>query len=152
MRKKIRNYAGRNFRKKRTKDKLTRKNRSILMSQIRSKGTKFEQDFIIFLKKSTSKKFLTNVTSIKGKPDIIFKKAKICIFLDSDFWHGWQYTRWKHLLKNNFWRKKIRDNKARDVKTTLFLKRQGWTVLRFWEHAIKRKPLVCLDKINQALS
>ena len=78
------------------------------MSKIRSKETKFEREFILRLKKSTRKKFKVNVTSIKGKPDIVFEKHKVCVFLDSDFWHGWQYPRWKHLLKDDFWREKIK--------------------------------------------
>lgn len=137
MKKKIKNYAGRNFKKERTNDKISKKKRSSLMSKIRSKNTKFEEEFINLLRKSTRKKFKTHVTDIKGKPDIVFNKAKICVFLDSDFWHGWQYPRWKHLLKNDFWRDKIERNRDRDKKTTLFLKRQGWKVFRIWEHQIK---------------
>lgn len=137
MRKKIKNYAGRNFKKERSNDKISKKKRSSLMAKIRSKNTKFEEEFINLLRKSTRKKFKTHVTDIKGKPDIVFNKAKICVFLDSDFWHGWQYPRWKHLLKNDFWRDKIERNRDRDRKTTLFLKRQGWKVFRIWEHQIK---------------
>ena len=100
--------------------------------------TKFEEDFICALKKRTRKTFERNVQLIKGKPDIVFKRAKLCVFLDSDFWHGWQYPRWKHLLKNDYWREKIEKNRARDRKTTLFLRKNGWTVIRIWEHSIKK--------------
>ncbi|MBU1044811.1 MAG: very short patch repair endonuclease [Candidatus Omnitrophica bacterium] len=137
MRKKIKNYSGRNFKKDRSNDKISKKKRSSLMTKIRSKNTKFEEEFINLLRKFTRKKFKTHVTDIKGKPDIVFNKAKICVFLDSDFWHGWQYPRWKHLLKNDFWRDKIERNRDRDKKTTLFLRRQGWKVFRIWEHQIK---------------
>ena len=54
------------------------------------------------LKKKTGKKFRTNVGDLRGKPDIVFQKEKVCVFLDSDFWHGWQYPRWKKVLKNDF--------------------------------------------------
>jgi len=106
------------------------------MSKIRSKDTKFEKEFVVALRKSIHKKFQTNVTSIKGKPDIVFPKEKVCVFLDSGFWHGWYYPRWKHLLKNDFWRKKIENNRKRDKKITAYLRRNGWIVLRFWEHSI----------------
>ena len=135
--KKTNNFLNRDFKKKRGADKLHPKKRSELMSKIRSKDTKLEREFISELKKVTRKKFQTNVTSIKGKPDIVFLKDKICIFLDSDFWHGWQYPRWKHLLKNDFWRNKIENNRKRDKKTTAFLRKNNWRVIRIWEHKLK---------------
>ncbi|MBU0634375.1 MAG: very short patch repair endonuclease [Candidatus Omnitrophica bacterium] len=135
--KRIKNYSGRNFKKRREDDKISKKKRSSLMSKIRSKNTKFEDDFINLLNKSTRKKIRTHVANIKGKPDIVFDKRKVCVFLDSDFWHGWQYPRWKHLLKNDFWCEKIERNRDRDKKTTVFLRRQGWRVVRIWEHQVK---------------
>lgn len=142
--KRTKNYLNRNFSKKRSDDLLSKKKRSELMSKIRSRDTKFEQNFIAALKKMTRKKFKTNVTSIKGKPDIVFFKEKICIFLDSDFWHGWYYSRWKHLLKNDFWRNKIENNRKRDKKITVYLRKNDWKVLRIWEHELRGKRL---DKV-----
>ncbi|MCF7908169.1 MAG: very short patch repair endonuclease [Candidatus Omnitrophica bacterium] len=147
----IKNYLGRNFKKKRESDKITKEHRSVVMSKIRSRDTKFEEDFIRALKKRTRKTFERNVQLIKGKPDIVFKRAKLCVFLDSDFWHGWQYSRWKHLLKNDFWKTKIEKNRLRDKKTTLFLKRKGWIVVRLWEHLIKRDINIQVDKVIHAL-
>jgi DNA mismatch endonuclease (patch repair protein) len=120
------------------------------MSKIRSRDTRFEEDFIIALKKRTRRKFARNVKSIRGKPDIVFHKVKVCVFLDSDFWHGWQYPRWKHLLKNDFWREKIEKNRARDRKTTLFLRKNGWAVIRIWEHSLKANFKREMDKVIHA--
>lgn len=120
-------------------DIFSKKKRSEVMSKVHSKDTKFEKDFIMALRKATRKKFKTNVASIKGKPDIVFDKDKICIFLDSDFWHGWHYPRWKHLLKNDFWRNKIEDNRDRDRKITAYLRQRNWKVIRIWEHDLKTK-------------
>ncbi len=136
--KKTKNYLNRNFKKGRSDDLLPIKKRSELMSKIRSRDTKFEREFIVSLRKATRKKFQTNVASIKGKPDIVFQKDKVCVFLDSDFWHGWYYPRWKHLLKNDFWREKIENNRRRDRKIKAYLRKNSWTVLRFWEHAIHK--------------
>ena len=138
VRKKIRNSLGRNLKRAKTNDRLSGKDRSKLMSRIRSKNTLFERDFIKALRKNTSLKFSVNVTAIKGKPDIVFRGPKVCVFLDSDFWHGWQYPRWKHLLKDDFWRNKIESNRLRDAKTTRYLRKCGWSVVRIWEHSIKR--------------
>lgn len=136
--KRTKNYLNRNFKKERSNDTLSIKGRSERMSNISSRNTKFEQKFIASLRRATRKKFHTNVASIKGKPDIVFQKDKICIFLDSNFWHGWYYPRWKHLLKNDFWREKIENNRKRDKKNTAYLKNKNWTVLRFWEYEIKK--------------
>ncbi len=132
------NYLNRNFNKERSEDKLSKDERSKRMSLIRSKSTKFEEDFIKSLSKATRKKFKTHVRAIRGCPDIVFEKDKLCVFMDSNFWHGWQYPRWKHLLKNDFWRNKIENNRRRDKKTTQFLRKNGWTVIRIWEHGIKK--------------
>ena len=149
--KKTKNYLNRNFKKERSDDLLPTKKRSELMSKIRSRGTKFEQEFIVSLRKATRKKFQTNVASIKGKPDMVFQKDKICIFLDSNFWHGWYYPRWKHLLKNDFWREKIENNRSRDRKTTAYLRKNGWTVLRYWEHQLKSGAPEIIKKIIEAI-
>jgi DNA mismatch endonuclease (patch repair protein) len=63
---------------------------------------------------------------------------KVCIFLDSDFWHGWQYPRWKHLLKSDFWRQKIERNRERDRQVSRKLRQQKWRVVRVWEHNLRK--------------
>ena len=147
MAKNTSNYLGRNFKKERWPDKISKNKRSHLMSEIRSRGTKFEKEFILALQTKTRKKFELNVKDLKGKPDIVFRKYKVCVFLDSDFWHGWQYPRWKHLLKNDFWRNKIEANRKRDQKTTASLRRNGWVVCRIWEHNIKKDIYGEIEKL-----
>ena len=151
-RKKTSNYLGRDLNKKREPDKISKKKRSAVMATIRSRETKFELDFISALKPKTKKRYEINVTKLKGKPDIVFNKYKLCVFLDSDFWHGWQYTRWKHLLKNDFWRNKIEANRARDKKYTSWLRQRGWTVVRIWEHNIKKDIDKEIEKILELLN
>ena len=90
---KIRNYQGRNFKKLRSDDKLSKDGRAKLMSTIRSKNTKFETDFLSALTQATKQKFHTHLRGLRGTPDIVFIRRKVCVFLDSDFWHGWQYPR-----------------------------------------------------------
>lgn len=148
---KNRNYLGRNFQKISAGDKLSTMERSGLMSKIRSKNTKLETDFIKLLKKETKFRFLTHQREIKGNPDIVFKSRKICVFIDSDFWHGWQFPRWKETLKNDFWKTKIENNRKRDRKTTAYLRKNGWKVVRIWEHEIKKDRSVAINKITENL-
>lgn len=111
----------------------------------------FECDFIEALSKRTRLKFSVNDKSIRGKPDIVFSKRKVCVFLDSDFWHGWQYPRWKHLLKDDFWRDKIKKNRKRDRRNTTFLRKKGWVVVRIWEHSIKLDLPKCIQEVLDKL-
>ena len=89
---KIKNTLGRNLQKLKGKDKISEKRRSENMSKIRSSGTKFEKDFITELEKHIKEPFVLNDKKIKGKPDIVFMDKKVLVFLDSDFWHGWQFV------------------------------------------------------------
>ena len=132
-------------------DRFSKRKRSEIMSKIRSLNTQFEKDFILELKKQTDKKFKVNARDLAGKPDIVFQKERICVFLDSDFWHGWQYSRWKKILKNDFWRQKIENNRARDRKNTAYLRRNGWRVVRVWGTEIKRDPAKAVSTIGNAL-
>lgn len=152
MKKRTCNSLNRDFSKERNSDKLTVRERSRRMSLIRSKSTQFEQNLIAVLKKQTRKTFTTNDASVLGKPDVVFKKNKVCVFFDSNFWHGWQYPRWKHLLKNDFWREKIERNRLRDRKVTQKLRAEGWIALRLWEHQFKKDQSVCVKKVIEALN
>lgn len=71
---------------------------------------------------------------ITGNPDFAFLHHHVAIFVDSCFWHGCP----KHVRhpKSNiqYWRKKIESNRARDANQTRKLRKEGWTVLRIWEH------------------
>lgn len=133
-------------------DRFSKTHRSKLMSKIKSKDTKFESDFISCLKRQTRKSFKLNVKEIKGCPDIVFEKYRVCIFLDSDFWHGWQYSRWKDKLKTDFWFNKIESTRKRDKQTTAYLRRNGWIVLRIWEHNIKNNIQKEINKILKLIN
>lgn len=120
------------------------------MSRIRSSNTQFERQFVAELRRKTKCRFKTNVASLKGKPDIVFFDRKLCVFLDSDFWHGWQYPRWKNVLKDGFWKNKIEGNRKRDRDTTSYLRRRGWKVVRIWGHQMNGKDK--FESIDRVLS
>lgn len=118
-------------------DKVSKKMRSEIMSKIRSKDSVME----ITLRKELHKlglRYRKNVHDLKGKPDIVFAKKKVAIFLDSCFWHG---CRWHCRLPNTnrtYWVAKIERNKARDNNINKLYKKNGWTVLRIWEHEVNK--------------
>jgi DNA mismatch endonuclease (patch repair protein) len=77
---------------------------------------------------------------VLGRPDFAWPGRKIAVFLDGCFWHG--CVKCKYLPRPNaaFWRNKIETNGLRDKRVRRSLRTQGWTVLRFWEHEVKRAP------------
>lgn len=118
-------------------DNRSKELRSRTMSRIRSKDTKSE----ILLRHALWTKgmrYRKNDRSIIGTPDIVFKKKKIAIFCDSEFWHGKLYLEGKNIPENNqeFWIEKFERNLQRDKKVNSYLSDQGWTVLRYWENDI----------------
>lgn len=143
---------GRDFKKTRSEDRQSTLSRSRQMKKIRSSGTQLEKLVLEAMKSSIDTPFSLNEKSVKGKPDIVFFEQKICVFIDSDFWHGWQFPRWKHTLKNEFWINKIHNNRVRDRRVTQYLRRNGWLVIRIWEHNIYLDIEGQVKRIIDALS
>jgi len=85
-----------------------------------------------------------------GNPDFIMQKQKIVIYCDGDFWHGYKYDE-KKKPSQKFWKDKIESNINRDRRISSKLRREGWSVLRFWEHDIERRPEVCKKRILRAM-
>jgi DNA mismatch endonuclease, patch repair protein len=84
---------------------------------------------------------------LPGKPDIVFVNKKIAIFIDGCFWHKCPDCFQEPDTRKEFWMKKIGSNVERDEKNTRQLTDDGWTVLRFWEHEIRREPENVVRKI-----
>lgn len=69
------------------------------------------------------------------RPDIVFTRARLAVFIDGCFWHGCPKHGTRPKIKNsNYWNAKIARNHERDDEHNHALARDGWTVLRFWEH------------------
>jgi len=77
--------------------------------------------------------------SLHGKPDFVFPKSKLAVFVDGCFWHGCP-THGRIPKDNaNFWREKIERNQTRDRQVARRLQAKGWGVMRIWEHALAQK-------------
>jgi DNA mismatch endonuclease (patch repair protein) len=115
-------------------EKLTKQQRSYVMSRIRGKDTTIE----LILRSALHRmgfRFRKNVKGMAGTPDIVFHRAKLVVFVDGDFWHGYRFPRWRYSL-SDFWQQKLQRNRARDRQYHARLRRAGWTVVRVWEHQI----------------
>lgn len=132
--------------------KKTKEQISFNMKQVKNKDSKIE----IALRKelwSRGLRYQKNVTSIFGKPDLVFKGKKVAVFCDSEFWHGYNWEERKKDFKSHqeFWIPKIERNMERDKEVTKELQKQGWTVLRFWGKEIKKNAGGCADIIEKAV-
>ena len=83
-----------------------------------------------------------------GNPDFVLASQRIVIFCDGDFWHGYKYHE-KKKPRRKYWKDKIENNMKRDKKISKRLRRDGWSVLRFWEHDIKKRAKYCTNKIER---
>lgn len=132
-------------------EKFSKEQRSKIMASIRGTGTKDE----IHLAKALwhlGYRYRKNNRTVFGTPDLTFKKLKIAIFVDSEFFHGkdWE-TRKRPQTNAEFWIKKIERNMQRDVEVNVYLESQNWKVLRFWSEDIEKQLQDCVATIEEAI-
>lgn len=133
-------------------DNHTPEQRHRNMQAIKNKDSKIE----CMLRKelwARGLRYRKNVSSIVGKPDIVFAKKKIAVFCDSEFWHGYDWENRKQAIKTNedFWISKIEKTIARDKEVTKRLEDDGWVVLRFWGDDILKHCSDCADIVEKTL-
>jgi len=118
-------------------DVLTPEQRRLNMSRIRGKNTKPENSLRAALHAS-GMRFRLHRRDLPGAPDIVFPRARVAVFIDGCFWHGCPDHGAKPKTNEAFWAAKIAANKKRDRVADLELQSSGWTVVRIWEHEVKR--------------
>jgi len=133
-------------------DVLTEEQRRLNMSRIRGKNTGPELKLRKLLWASGVRGYRIHY-NLPGKPDIVFTKKKIVIFIDGCFWHKCPICFQEPGTRNEFWMKKINANVKRDEGNVQKLNNEGWTVLRFWEHEVRKDPekvlRIILEFINR---
>ena len=142
-------------------DIFTKRKRSDVMSRIRGTGNKDtelrliqifrangitgwrRQQIIRFnLQLSTSNSEGSKLSGGRSKfsrgvrPDFIFPRLHVAVFVDGCFWHGCPKHATQPKTNATFWRDKITGNKARDRRVNRTLSATGWTVLRVWQHQL----------------
>lgn len=130
-------------------DNLTPSQRRKAMKAVKGKNTSLERVVSAeFLARGWS--FKRNVEALPGKPDFVFERPRVIVFVDGDFWHGWRFPQWRNALKP-YWRQKIERTRKRDQANFRKLRRQGWKVMRFWGHQIDRDLNGVVDQVAQAI-
>ena len=124
--------------------------RSELMSRIRSSGNKATEITMITLFRRHRITGWRRNQKIFGKPDFLFRRSRLALFVDGCFWHGCP----KHCKipagNRAFWKKKFAANKARDGRVNRELRRLGWRIIRIWEHDLAKRGVTCIRKIQDA--
>ena len=132
-------------------DVFTKAKRSEVMSRIRGRGNKETELALAKLFRAHGITGWRRHPPLFGKPDFIFRRERIVIFVDGCFWHG--CPKHSNVPQNNrlFWEEKLAGNKLRDRLVTKTLRQQGWRVLRIWEHDLSKNPTACIGKIKALL-
>lgn len=89
---------------------------------------------------------------LPGRPDIVFSRAKLTVFVDGAFWHGRDLSILGSQLhvRKKFWLAKINANVERDRRNDAELRKLGYRVMRFWDDEVLASPERCAQKIQIA--
>jgi len=120
------------------------------MSRVKGRDTGLEQLVRSELHKR-GLRFRKHTGELPGKPDIVFKREKVAVFLDGDFGHGYRFPIWRKKIPK-FWQEKIGETRLRDRRNFAKLRRMGWVALRIWEHSVERDVETVVSKIYRIVS
>jgi DNA mismatch endonuclease (patch repair protein) len=132
-------------------DPLTRAERSALMAKVRSKGNLSTEMRLVRIFRANGITGWRRNRPVYGKPDFIFTRTKLCVFVDGCFWHGCPKCYRQPKSRKGFWSKKVRANQARDRIVSRTLRRLGYKVLRIRECEMRFAKTV-VSKLNRAIA
>lgn len=127
-------------------DTFSRKKRSEIMSRVKSKDSGIEVKFRKELWRHGFR-YSKNSSKYFGKPDLVLKKYKTVIFIDSCFWHGCKKHCRLPVKRKGYWVSKISNNKKRDKQVSIYYKKNDWKIFRVWEHKIKNSQKKVISAI-----
>lgn len=104
-------------------------------------------------------RFRKNVTRLPGRPDIVFPKERVAVFIDGDFWHARlvrergiaAYAESIRSPNAAYWIEKAESRVALDDRVTATLAESGWEVLRYWESEVKRDLAAVVSEIEASV-
>jgi DNA mismatch endonuclease (patch repair protein) len=127
-------------------DVFSRRQRSRIMSRIRSRGNAATELRLIQIFRTHKIIGWRRNQKLLGKPDFVFRERRLVVFVDGCFWHGCPRCYRRPLSNLKYWDAKIFGNRQRDLKVKRALQKLGWRVVRIWAHELK-KPKHCIRKL-----
>lgn len=126
--------------------------RSEIMSRVRGRGNKNTELEMIALFRRHRITGWRRRARLFGNPDFVFPESRVAIFVDGCFWHSCPKHATKPVNNAGFWRAKLERNQLRDKLVTRTLRRNGWKVVRVWQHSLaKRSQKSCVRRINRVI-
>ena len=119
-------------------DTVSRVKRSAIMSAVRGRGNLSTELQLASLLREHRITGWRRGAPLPGKPDFIFRAAKVAVFVDGCFWHGCPRHGRTPKTRIAFWTAKLARNAQRDRAVSRALRASGWSVLRIWECALAR--------------
>lgn len=132
-------------------DNLTAQQRSYAMSRIRSSGNSSTEQAFISLMRNAGLSGWRRKSKLVGKPDFVFSRFRVVVFVDGCYWHGCKKCMLKSKSNTMYWGPKISGNAKRDRRNSRLLRADGWCVIRIWEHDLKAAPMRCLSRVFSAI-
>jgi DNA mismatch endonuclease (patch repair protein) len=120
-------------------DVYDKEKRSAVMRNIKGKGNKSTELTLIAIFREHGVHGWRRGYPVKGRPDFVFFKQRVAVFVDGCFWHGHDCRNTRPKQNEAFWIAKREKNMARDKAVTEEFERRGWIVLRIWECELKKK-------------
>jgi DNA mismatch endonuclease, patch repair protein len=120
------------------------------MAAIRSKGNKATELKLASILRAARVTGWRRHQRLPGRPDFIFHRAKLAVFVDGCFWHGCRWHCRMPKSRTAFWNRKIVGNKARDRVVRVLLRKRGWRTVRLWEHSLA-DPTRAIERLKAAL-
>jgi DNA mismatch endonuclease (patch repair protein) len=134
-------------------DILTKAKRSALMARVRSARNASTEQRLAHLLREQGITGWRRGAPLPGKPDFVFRAARLAVFVDGCFWHGCPRHGRTPKSRVAFWTTKLARNAQRDREVRSALRRRRWRVLRIWEHELARKnETQLLRRIRAALT
>lgn len=133
-------------------DTFTKQQRSRIMAAIRGRGNKATELLLARLFRKGGLTGWRRHPKMLGRPDFIFAKERVAIFVDGCFWHGCPKHCRMPASNQKYWTTKIQRNKSRDRQIRATLRAQGWKVVPIWEHQLKANPRRMLNRVARRLN
>lgn len=125
--------------------------RSEIMARVRSRNTRPE----LILRSSLWSRgfrYRLNARIFDVRPDFVFPRQRVAVFVDGCFWHGCPAHYTRPVSRRDYWAGKLQQNVLRDVRQTQELEAAGWRTVRIWEHEVSSDLNAAVARVASAVA